>query len=654
MRVNRITDLSVFEGKKIIIFGAGRLGKEAKRAFEMFKINVISFCIDAEYKSEQIGEVEGIPVITTDELVEVIDNEPQALIYLSFDSERERLEKLVGDKTDIISSAYSSSLTYHFLELTDWAVFKGKKIIIFGAGRRGKEAKKYLETIGFNVSAFCVDVEYKSEQAGGVEGIPVITTDELLEVVNNDPQIIVFVSIANLIIKDKLIDLFKEKKDVMYEVAINDLMYKAYEIIGFPIFKGKKVILFFTNYNKNLGDMERFLDYLEFVEIDVIAFCADKQNNIVKEIKDIPIITVDELIEISKYEVQLLIMIPAFAKHFQGKLENLLGDKKEIVCQIPLELLKSKIYFSWLFSTIISKTTLPKIIEYDQDLVLYSLKDLYECNIKNTIFICLPPKTGDYTLNETFIKYKINTFNLWHRIERLANLNVKADKNIKLICAVREPIAQHLSEVQQLVSISLESLGLKVMYELNSSEINKDKVLYDLKNLYVNNLSESQLIFDKYVNSYIYTNCDFYNKDMDVPPFFRESAIQDWIEYFNEQIFNLFDYPFNKEAGYSIIKHENLEVFIYQLEKLNDIVPQLSEWVGVEFDELVLTNVGEARWNGGEYKKFKKEVKLTQEYFDKCYSDPYVRHFYSEEDIEKFKKRWEPHLIKESNEVVES
>ena len=44
-----------------------------------------------------------------------------------------------------------------------------------------------------------------------------------------------------------------------------------------------------------------------------------------------------------------------------------------------------------------------------------------------------------------------------------------------------------------------------------------------------------------------------------------------------------------------------------------------------------------------EYKNMTE--KDLKEYFDWCYEGDYLNHFYSTEDIVKFKKQWESHII---------
>ena len=107
---------------------------------------------------------------------------------------------------------------------------------------------------------------------------------------------------------------------------------------------------------------------------------------------------------------------------------------------------------------------------------------------------------------------------------------------------------------------------------------------------------------------------------------------------------NVYNYPFDKKRGYSIIQDKDTEIFVYQLEKLNDIRKELGEFLEIENLELINDNVGEEKWYASAYKQALKGLKLSREYFEYCYNSELVRHFYSEEDIHRFRKRWSKNI----------
>lgn len=294
------------------------------------------------------------------------------------------------------------------------------------------------------------------------------------------------------------------------------------------------------------------------------------------------------------------------------------------------------------------------------------------------VIICSPPKTGDHTLNNTFNlinetesrsnrynlnriiaaficktglnkmsnsvskyeerlknKKKIDYVNIFHSPE-LFKKNLYNNKTIKIITAMREPIVSNLSLVFQHLGASLGMIHQQILPLL--IQYGKDDFLNIAENIFVKGMDDVQILFDSYIKERVNSNIKIIPESV--------APMQDFFPLFNENIVNLYEHPFDKEKGYSIIKEGNIEVFVYQLEKLNSIVPELSKWIGVPFDKLENGNVAADKWAGESYKQAQKEIEISQEYFDRCYNEEYVKHFYSEEDIEKFKARWRPHIKK--------
>lgn len=263
------------------------------------------------------------------------------------------------------------------------------------------------------------------------------------------------------------------------------------------------------------------------------------------------------------------------------------------------------------------------------------LKKQYE----NPIIICMPPKTADATLDFTFEKNNITAINLVHTPELIKKENFEIiSTKIKIMVGVREPIAQNLSIFYHKIAD-----GSIVQPMIDPTCNFKNLKNLDVMKKYENILCFSKDDVQKYWN--IYTDRYPISKNEEQIGYYN--FIQNMIYRYKDYPFELLSTPFDKEKGYTIIKDGKREVFIYQLEKLDKLVPELSDWVGVPFEKLEKRNVGGDKWIGDSYKQAQKHIKLTQEYFERCYNEPYVRHFYSAEDIDKFKARWRPHILAE-------
>lgn len=239
-------------------------------------------------------------------------------------------------------------------------------------------------------------------------------------------------------------------------------------------------------------------------------------------------------------------------------------------------------------------------------------------NGDNFVSICNPPKTGDITL---MITLGNNAYMTGHMPEVFSSPKfAKSDKKIKVITAVREPIGHTLSNLYQELEYSY---------------------MYFLYNKYGENIitdgGDVQKIFNMYLG---YSTMDISHKNQAQ----IKTQIPNFLKRFSDNVLDVMSVPFDKEKGCTIIKDGNIEVFVYTLEKMNDIIPEMSEFVGKKFDKWEMGNVAADKWVGESYKQAQKELKFSQEYFDICYSQPYVKHFYSDEQIEKFKDKWRKNI----------
>ena len=120
----------------------------------------------------------------------------------------------------------------------------------------------------------------------------------------------------------------------------------------------------------------------------------------------------------------------------------------------------------------------------------------------------------------------------------------------------------------------------------------------------------------------------------------------DEFEWFDEQIkeyldIDIFQYPFDKEKGYTIIKKGTIEVFLYKTEKLDGLSDEINSFVGIDGISKVNDNVSGQKWYGLAYSQFRKEVQLPRKYVEHYYQgNAKMDYFYSQEEKEKFLDKW--------------
>ncbi len=373
------------------------------------------------------------------------------------------------------------------------------------------------------------------------------------------------------------------------------------------IYKQNKVVI--------LGENEYILQMLATLmakEIEIFAICPADEYDI-NNFFGINTITLQEFVNLDKTD--LLIQ---------------LATNQEFLNLIKLDANTNIITFEEAIQIInfIDKLTLtkqfPQIIEKQvQDNIFLKKRQKLntQTEIKNSkedniLMVCLPPKTGDHTLMETFHKFKIPHYVLWHTPNIFDKEEfLKLNKPLKIITAVREPISRDISSMYQGIEFIFDSPMINKLNLQNNSEH------------FMTNGGDAQEIFDLHFNS----------KD-------GVNSVNDFINDFKENIIDLLAYPFDKNLGYSIIKDAGVEVFVYQLEKIESIISPLNDWLGCSIDSLVLGNLAENKWISNSYNQAKNDIKIDLGYLEKSYTSDWVKHFYSDEDISKFKSKWNKNI----------
>lgn len=370
------------------------------------------------------------------------------------------------------------------------------------------------------------------------------------------------------------------------------------------IYKENKVVI--------LGEKQYITQVLNILiakKIDIFAICCTNEFN-TNDFNEVKSITFDELKNLNQneiliqlaylnYDVSLLKGFCYITFEEAMQVINFI-DKLKLIKQMPMLLNK--------FEQDNLNLKKNQTIKIQQE-ILNSKND-------SILLLCLPPKTGDHTLMETFDKFNINYHMLWHTPKMFDKVEfLKLNKPIKIITAVREPISRDISSLYQ---------GIEFIF--SSPMI--DKLNLHLKSPHImTNGGDAQQIFD----------LQFNNKDGATP-------IVDFMNGFKDNIINLLDYPFDKEAGYSIIKTDEIEVFIYQLEKINNIISPLNHWLDTSIDKFILGNSADDKWVSNSYNQAKKQLKINRDYLEKYYSSDWVKHFYSTDDITKFKEKWQKNI----------
>jgi len=249
-------------------------------------------------------------------------------------------------------------------------------------------------------------------------------------------------------------------------------------------------------------------------------------------------------------------------------------------------------------------------------------------NNPDSLLIYQPAKVGSLTIEKSLDEIYISNIHLhYFNVSNKSNLGLdeisnffKCYKNaiskkesLKIITLVREPISRDLSHIFQ----DLEICGPCLILQGTGTFIDScnewiSSKVYELKNE---------------------NRCHGYEFD--------------WFDHELKAVFgvDIFEYPFDKEKGYSVIKQDNIEVLVMKLEKLNSLESVIGEFVGAPHFKLINANESDNKLYKYLYKNVREVIKIPREIVDLYYKDnPRMDHFYTEEEKAEFLKKWENNI----------
>lgn len=128
--------------------------------------------------------------------------------------------------------------------------------------------------------------------------------------------------------------------------------------------------------------------------------------------------------------------------------------------------------------------------------------------------------------------------------------------------------------------------------------------------------------------------------------YFKEGFENDEFEWFPWQIENVFgidiyEYPFDKEKGYGIIRSGNIEILLMKAERLSGLEEVIGSFLDMPEFVLENANVSQKKLYRFAYQDFLNGFSLSEERLKNIYfENRYIRFFYTGSERETFYQRW--------------
>lgn len=113
----------------------------------------------------------------------------------------------------------------------------------------------------------------------------------------------------------------------------------------------------------------------------------------------------------------------------------------------------------------------------------------------------------------------------------------------------------------------------------------------------------------------------------------------------NIMCIDIFDYPFDKDNGYTIISNENVELLLLKTEMMNKNEKIVGDFIGKRGLKYVNVNIGEDKNYKYIYEVLKHRICIPQNILDRQYQKKSkLNHFYTERELEKLRQKWGNYL----------
>jgi hypothetical protein len=113
-------------------------------------------------------------------------------------------------------------------------------------------------------------------------------------------------------------------------------------------------------------------------------------------------------------------------------------------------------------------------------------------------------------------------------------------------------------------------------------------------------------------------------------------------DHFNTALgLNVYDYMFDKQAGYSMIEKDNYTVLLMNSAIADDVKESvISDFLNEPSFKLTNANIRSTSKAADLYRDFKSHISLNKDYLDKMLNSEYFKHFFREEDKAVTLEKW--------------
>ena len=118
-----------------------------------------------------------------------------------------------------------------------------------------------------------------------------------------------------------------------------------------------------------------------------------------------------------------------------------------------------------------------------------------------------------------------------------------------------------------------------------------------------------------------------------------------WVvcNWFQHQFYcglDIHDHPFDHEAGYIEVEHENIRLFLYRMDALGDLEAPLAHFLKLPGMQMAKKNMGNQKEYASVYKEVAQQFRVPDQVANSLAESVYTKHFFTDQEREQMVNLW--------------
>ncbi len=117
-------------------------------------------------------------------------------------------------------------------------------------------------------------------------------------------------------------------------------------------------------------------------------------------------------------------------------------------------------------------------------------------------------------------------------------------------------------------------------------------------------------------------------------------VICNWFDHQFYSGLDIYDKPFDHQAGFVVMENQSLRVFVYRLDALDRLEQPLASFLGLSKLKMLQKNTSKGKGYASQYQRVAQQFQVPDQVANSLAESVYTKHFFTDQEREQMLKRW--------------